>query len=63
MTLIDVACAGQLRTAWTNVDIARPVEGEVGSAEGTAAPFRRRLKRRVPVSETERTGYGVTSRS
>src|SRR6202012_2823415 len=34
VTLIDVACAGQLRTAWANVDIALWIEGEVGSTKG-----------------------------
>ena len=38
VTLIDVAGAGQLRTARADVDIALPVEDEVGPTEGTIGP-------------------------
>jgi hypothetical protein len=33
VALIDVAGAGQLHATWANVNIALPVEDEVGSAE------------------------------
>jgi hypothetical protein len=34
VTLIDIACAGQLGTAWANIDIALPIEGKASSAKG-----------------------------
>jgi hypothetical protein len=33
VALVDIACAGQFRSAWVNIDIAILVEDEVGTAE------------------------------
>ena len=43
VALIDVAGTGQLRAAWTNVDIALLIEHEVGSLESPTGV--RRLSR------------------
>lgn len=38
--MVDIACAGQFRAAWANIDIAILVEDEVGTAECAIGAFR-----------------------
>ena len=40
VTLIDIACAGQFRSAWQNIDVALLIEDEVGPAEGAISTCR-----------------------
>ena len=40
VALIDIACAGQFRTAWANIDVTLLIEDEVGPAEGAISTCR-----------------------
>ena len=40
MALIDIACAGQFRATWANIDVTLLIEDEVGSAEGAICTSR-----------------------
>ena len=40
MALVDIACTGQFRSAWANINIAILVEDEVGTAECAIGAFR-----------------------
>jgi hypothetical protein len=33
MPLIDIACAGQFRATWANIDVAPLIKDEVGTAK------------------------------
>jgi hypothetical protein len=39
VALVYIACAGQFRSAWANIDIAILVEDKVGTAEGAISAF------------------------
>src|SRR5947207_14320033 len=71
MALINIACAGQLRTTWTNVDVARLIESEVGSAKGAIGAcrlvphrnVRRNLAIHQPFEQPDRSVSGVACQS
>ena len=40
VALVYIACAGQFRSAWANIDVAPPIKDEVGAAKGAIGSCR-----------------------